>query len=472
MDRDATVRGRLRDALRFDSGGWRRFAELGCVYGPEWWKRGSPPVIAAVIFAIATRNRAIVLRNQRQVRGRRGWWRERWDAYRVFAETARSITESLEQWGPRPKPLDFSVQGIDLFEGALAEGRGVVVPTGNFGSWEAGVRLLAARGRRVHMVMAHEPNPTARAFVHRVRTRHGVEVIYSDESPLTGLPILKALRRGEIVCMKLEGWGPLGGLTLSQGVLYGTTYRGGAAGFGTVYSINPNGTGFAVLKEFTGVDGAGPRYSLIVSVGVIYGTTEGQGFGTKSFVYKLNTDGSGFAVLKTFPIPDPVTGTNSDGFVLRCGLAAAGRTLFGATQEGGNFGNGVVFALRMDDTNYTVLKQFSANNDPGTNSDGAAPFPSLMLSQSTVYGTTEYGGQIGGGTLFSISLAPRLETAFSPDGFAFNVTGYPNEQVVIEGASDLSSPSWVPLQTNSVPVSFIEPNWGNYKQRFYRARLQ
>src|SRR5262249_19831835 len=56
-----------------------------------------------------------------------------------------------------------------------------------------------------------EPNPTARAFVHRVRTRHGVEVIYSDESPLTGLPILKALRRGEIVCMKLEGWGPLGG---------------------------------------------------------------------------------------------------------------------------------------------------------------------------------------------------------------------------------------------------------------------
>src|SRR2546427_11241818 len=94
----------LRATLRFDGAAWRRFAELGCVYGPEWWKRGSPPVIAAIIFAIARGQRAAVLANQRQVRGPGSWLRERWAAYRVFAEFARSLTEGLGQWGPPPRP--------------------------------------------------------------------------------------------------------------------------------------------------------------------------------------------------------------------------------------------------------------------------------------------------------------------------------------------------------------------------------
>src|SRR2546428_81061 len=142
----------LRATLRFDGAAWRRFAELGCVYGPEWWKRGSPPVIAAVIFAIGRAQRAAVLANQRQVRapirGPRGWLRERWHAYRVFAEFARSVTEAMEQWGPRPRPLALDVLGAEIFEAALAEHRGLVALTGHFGSWEAAPRrpALPARG--------------------------------------------------------------------------------------------------------------------------------------------------------------------------------------------------------------------------------------------------------------------------------------------------------------------------------------
>ena len=201
----------LRAALRFDSGGWRRFAELGSVYGPEWWKRGSPPVIAAIIFLMGAKQRATVLRNQRQVRGPRSWLRERWDAYRVFASMARSMTESMEQWGPRPQPITRTITGAELIKGAVAEGRGLVVATGHFGSWEVGARLLSELGCPVNWVTASEPNPTVRKFVHEMRTRHGFNVIYSDRSVLSGLPILQALRRGEIVCIQLEPWGPLRG---------------------------------------------------------------------------------------------------------------------------------------------------------------------------------------------------------------------------------------------------------------------
>src|SRR5439155_914323 len=84
-----------------------------------WRSARSPPVIAAIIFAIARAQRAAVLANQRQIRGPRGWLRERWDAYRVFAEFARSVTEAMEQWGPRPRPLELHVVGAELFEAAL-----------------------------------------------------------------------------------------------------------------------------------------------------------------------------------------------------------------------------------------------------------------------------------------------------------------------------------------------------------------
>ena len=203
--------GRLRAAVRFDGAWWRRFAELGCVYGPEWWKRGSPPVIAAIIFAIAGAQRAAVLRNQGQVRGPRGRMRELWDGYRVFAEFARSLTEAMEQWGPRPRPLDMRVVNSEIFEQALAEHRGLVVLTGHFGSWEVAARMLAGLGRPVSMVTAHEPNPSVREFMHAVRTRHGFKVIYSARSVFTGLPILQALRRDEIVGMQIEPWGPMPG---------------------------------------------------------------------------------------------------------------------------------------------------------------------------------------------------------------------------------------------------------------------
>ena len=161
---------------------------------------------------MATQNRRAVRRNQRQVRGPQSAWRERWDAYRVFGEFARTLTETLEQWGPHPKPLDIAVVGgKELALGALAERRGLVIPTAHYGSWEVAARGLTDFGRPVNLVMAEEPNPTVRHFVHRLRTRHGVNVIYSDRSIFAALPILQALRRNEVVGMQLDPWGPLRG---------------------------------------------------------------------------------------------------------------------------------------------------------------------------------------------------------------------------------------------------------------------
>jgi lauroyl/myristoyl acyltransferase len=63
----------------------------------------------------------------------------------------------------------------------------------------------------VNLVIAREPNPTVQGFIHDMRTRHGFNVLYSDRSVLGGLPMLTALRRGEVVCMQLDPWGALRG---------------------------------------------------------------------------------------------------------------------------------------------------------------------------------------------------------------------------------------------------------------------
>jgi lauroyl/myristoyl acyltransferase len=202
---------RARAFVRYDGAWWRRIAELSAVRGPEWVRRAGPPVVAAILYALANDRRPPVLRNQRQVRGPRGRLREHWDAYRVFTEFAHSLVEAYEQWGPRPRPIDLTVRDADVFEAALAERRGLVAVTGHFGSWEVGARGLARFGRPLTMVAAQEPNPSVRASVHALRTRWGINVVYSDRSHLSGLPILQALRRDEIVAMHIEPWGALTG---------------------------------------------------------------------------------------------------------------------------------------------------------------------------------------------------------------------------------------------------------------------
>ena len=185
-----------------------------------------------------------------------------------------------------------------------------------------------------------------------------------------------------------DGQSPYAGLVSAGGALYGTTYSGGSSGDGTVFKMNTDGTGFAVLKSFTGSDGSAPQAGLVLSGGTLYGTTYSGGSSGKGTVFEVNTDGTGFAVLKTF--------TGSDGQSPYAGLALSGGTLYGTTYIGGSSGKGTVFKVKTDGTGSAVLKSF-------TGSDGSEPYAGLVLSGGTLYGTTSYGGSSGKGTVFKVN---------------------------------------------------------------------
>jgi uncharacterized repeat protein (TIGR03803 family) len=264
------------------------------------------------------------------------------------------------------------------------------------------------------------------------------------------------------------------GLILSGNTLYGTAEYGGTSGNGTVFQINTDGTGFTNLHSFTAIsasypytnsDGIFPLGVLIISGNALYGTAEYGGNGGNGTVFKVNTDGTGFTNLYSF------TG-GSDGGRPFAGLILSGNTLYGTTDSGGSFGDGVVFAINTNGTDFTTLHTFTAPSGPypQTNSDGAAPQASLIISGNTLYGTAFAGGSGANGTVFALSLVPSLSITAT------------NNQVI------LSWPTWAPnfgLQstTNLNPPSVwngvsplpeiiggqnIVTNPSSGKQMFYR----
>ena len=198
----------------------------------------------------------------------------------------------------------------------------------------------------------------------------------------TGFAVLKWFTNS------LDGARPYGGLVVSGSTLYGT-----ASSPGTVFKLNVDGTGFTVLKQFNSTDGSEPHGTLVLSNSTLYGTTLYGGSGNGSFgtVFKLNVDGSDFTVLKYF--------SGSDGANPYAGVVLSGGMLYGTTYSGGTNSRGTVFRLNADGSGYAVLKHFGTPYE-----DGHGPYGGLVVSGNTLYGTATGAGNNGQGTLFKVNI--------------------------------------------------------------------
>ncbi len=203
-----------------------------------------------------------------------------------------------------------------------------------------------------------------------------------------------------------DGSAPEGGLILSGTTLYGTAGYSGSSGWGTVFALNTNGTGFTNLHSFTAIvnstnsDGAVPEAGLTLSGGILYGTTYYGGSSDDGTVFAVNTNGTGFRNLHSFTAY--VNSTNSDGYYPGAALLFSGNTLYGTAGHGGGANNGTVFAVNTNGSGFAVLHSFTALAN-STNSDGADPEGGLMLLGNTLYGTASGGGRFGKGTVFAIN---------------------------------------------------------------------
>jgi KDO2-lipid IV(A) lauroyltransferase len=74
------------------------------------------------------------------------------------------------------------VDGWELVERAMEDGRGLVFVTGHLGNWELGGAYLAARGIPIDVVVRRMGNPLFDAYLNGTRLRLGMTVVYENEA--------------------------------------------------------------------------------------------------------------------------------------------------------------------------------------------------------------------------------------------------------------------------------------------------
>jgi|GEM_PF-763754 len=193
-----------------------------------------------------------------------------------------------------------------------------------------------------------------------------------------------------------EGRYPNGSLLATGGVFYGMTSEGGGYGCGVIFKMNPDGSGYTLLRSFKGPvygDGALPLGSLIESGGVLYGTTPDGGLNYEGTIFKINPDGNGYAVCHDF------SSSAGEGINPQGSLIASGGALYGMTSSGGDYGYGTVYRFVPSGFSgvLTVLHSFG-----GSAGDGQSPYGSLIEAGGVLYGMTSAGGANNIGAIFKI----------------------------------------------------------------------
>jgi uncharacterized repeat protein (TIGR03803 family) len=106
------------------------------------------------------------------------------------------------------------------------------------------------------------------------------------------------------------------GLTLSGGTLYGTTEFGGAYGDGTIFSLGVGGSGYTVLRSFGSFDtgyGTYPQADLVMLGNLLYGTAYKGGANGNGMVFSISPDGTDFNDVYDF-MTSPDGGNPEGGF--------------------------------------------------------------------------------------------------------------------------------------------------------------
>ena len=196
---------------------------------------------------------------------------------------------------------------------------------------------------------------------------------------------------------------------------YGATEQGGADGEGTIFAFTPgfinqpNGGRLNVLHDFNYLDGTSPINGTLQldSAGNLYGTASAGG-GTESggpqdgTIFRLAPDGT-YKILHTF--------SDSDGSYPEGGLTlASDGNYYGTCYGGGAHGNGILFRIAPDGSNFAVVYNFGGSS---LNDAGVPETAPVEDSDGDLIGQTEAGGIYNLGAVYKVALGLKESSSIA-----------------------------------------------------------
>jgi uncharacterized repeat protein (TIGR03803 family) len=186
-----------------------------------------------------------------------------------------------------------------------------------------------------------------------------------------------------------------------------------------VFKINTDGTGYAVLKRFsdidpvygTNADGSYVRAGLALWNGVLYGTAQWGGVFGSGVVFKMNPDGSGYAVLKHFSATTYSNGNfiNADGAMPLADLMVADGVLYGTTRYGGPYGVGTLFSLTIPPT-------------PALQTTNIGSHPVIFWANDGLNRTLQTAPDLVSGNWTNVPALNWTNASFNPQKIGYQIT--------------------------------------------------
>jgi predicted LPLAT superfamily acyltransferase len=154
----------------------------------------------AVYFSFASPDIAATMNFHRRIFGKVPWWKRRWFVFKHFFSFGCALIDRVAILGGDTKHFSCNIDGEHHFHNALAEGKGLLLLTAHVGNWQAAGQLLSRINVPINVTGFDKESPEITSLLNSA-SRQKFKLIPLTGSPTDTLPLVAALRRGEIVAM-------------------------------------------------------------------------------------------------------------------------------------------------------------------------------------------------------------------------------------------------------------------------------